>query len=43
MLEPTVREPILVLFSISNQNHITVHGFHVGLHPWLASGVLSSS
>ena len=43
MLEPAVREPSLVLFSISNQNHITVHGSHVSLHPWLVSGVLSSS
>ena len=43
MLEPTVREPSLVLFSISNQNHIKVHGFHIGLHPWLIFGLLNSS
>ena len=43
MLEPAVREPSLVLFSISNQNHITVHGSHVSLHPWLVSGLLTSN
>merc|ERR1712081_75721 len=37
------REPSLVSFSISTQNHITVHGFPVGLHPWLVSGLQSPS
>ena len=43
ILEPPATEPSLVSFSISNQNHITVHGFHICLHPWLVSGLLSSS
>ena len=43
ILEQPAREPSLVSFSISNQNHITVHGFHLGLHSWLVSGLLSPS
>merc|ERR1711954_607792 len=27
---------------ISNKNHFTVHEIHIGLHPWLVSGLLSS-
>ena len=40
-LEPLAREPSLVSYSISNQNHIPEHNFHIGLPCWLVLIVLS--
>jgi len=33
----------LVLIIISNQIEVIVHNFHIGLHSWFLSGVLSFS